>query len=76
MGERDWGKGERQGKGKPGPQSLLSGRPRIPSPWCPTLTQGVGGLGLNPVEKKWLHIFRDVLNIVLATQRLLHSQSS
>lgn len=24
-----------------------------------------------PVEKKWLHIFRDVLNIVLATRPLL-----
>lgn len=59
------------------PSFGVSIRPSFPpsSPRAPPSPKEQGGLGTNPVEKKWPHIFRDVLNIVLATPRLLLGQS-
>ena len=69
--------GHRRGCSPPGPQSLSlsfwSRRPPLPRRPVPTLTEELGALGTSPVEKKRLHVFRDVLNIVLATRRLLCS---
>lgn len=85
-GGQGLGKGEErggQGRAKTGALRLaaslplLSGRPpSCPAPpGAPPAPEEQGGLGISPVEKKQPHIFRDVLNIVLATQRPLRGPS-